>query len=62
MSERAPILTVSAASCRFDVSAPALSRLISREPLYHALSRLCMADALRLRRQHAAESDAAARG
>lgn len=27
-----PILTVSAASCRFDVSAPALTRLLSREP------------------------------
>jgi peptide/nickel transport system ATP-binding protein len=27
-----PILTVSAASCRFDVSAPALTRLVSREP------------------------------
>ena len=38
------------------------ARLISREPLYHALSRLFMADALRLRRQHAAERDAAARG
>ncbi|AOO80261.1 ABC transporter ATP-binding protein [Bosea vaviloviae] len=32
MRESGPILTVSAASCRFDVSAPALSRLLTREP------------------------------
>ncbi|WNJ90185.1 oligopeptide/dipeptide ABC transporter ATP-binding protein [Bosea sp. 685] len=32
MRESGPILTVSSASCRFDVSAPALSRLLTREP------------------------------
>ncbi|SFJ38525.1 peptide/nickel transport system ATP-binding protein [Bosea sp. OK403] len=32
MRESGPILTVSNASCRFDVSAPALSRLLTREP------------------------------
>ncbi|KRD95829.1 ABC transporter ATP-binding protein [Bosea sp. Root381] len=32
MHEPSPILTVSAASCRFDVSPPALTRLLSREP------------------------------
>ncbi|TCR67399.1 oligopeptide/dipeptide ABC transporter ATP-binding protein [Bosea sp. BK604] len=32
MPEPSPILTVSSASCRFDVSPPVLTRLISREP------------------------------
>jgi len=32
MPEPSPILTVSAASCRFDVSPPALTRLLSQQP------------------------------
>ncbi len=38
------------------------ARLISREPLYHALSRLFIADVLRLRRQHPPAAGAAAAG